>query len=515
MANKAPASRIFKNKIDLFYGGIADDIRIQKPELSQLISHFDIWSSPKKLQPYRSMEADENTAYKIVLFLYANSKLFGLGLVEGTGKAKVYEKSSDPITGSWTASSSGEDGSGSRSVVFFKEFHNYIYGSSAGTRLWYYGDITGTPSFGATAYAVGATAQGIITTDDFLLVPCANVVAKKDGAGSGPTNAWTSPLTLPSVYTVSDIYELGDLAYVACRPALPNSGLNSKVFIWDKISSDPSDVIDWGEGDLYILDEIEGELVGVSSVGGSSAFAIKARMSVRKWSGGNKARQSFELESDDLTLTIYGNHCKFKEGNRLVFGLKIKIGGTTYNQLFAIGRKTEQYPLSYSFDRMIDNDTALTGNINGLFKAGNYIFASHNDDGSVNRTNDQIDYTGITPTYISQKLTGEMEAGIDAHRRRKKLVMAGILCDPLTSGQSVSLYYRVNAESSWTLIRTLSTTNALQSEAGMADTNGDGTPDEDFKYCYEWQFKVTSAGGAKPTGIIYAISVDDADISSE
>jgi len=506
---------IYKDKIDVFFGGLSEDMRIQRPEISRLSSHLDIWTNPKRMTPYRAMEADQNTSdaakpYSLVMFRYFNSTVYALGIVSASAKVKIYQKTVDPITGQWSASTSGEDGGGSRSELCFIDFHNYLYGGTAGTRIWAWGDASGAPSFTGTAYTVSASAgsaQGLVTTDDLLLIPCGNVIAKKNGAGSGPTSDWSSPLTLPSMYTITDLCEYGDVVAIL---AAPTAGVgSSKLFIWDKVSQDPQNVIDCGEGQGKLVENIEGQLVVVMQVGGSSAFAIRAKLVVKIWEGGSKATQKFELQSDDNTLSVYGNHSKFLDGNRLYFSLKIKLEGVTYNQLFSIGRKTSSYPLAYSFDRLINNDTAVSGTIQGLLKLGDYCFVAYNQDGSINRTNDQAVYTNASPAHITQKLTGERQAGADAARKAKQLAMAGALFVPLTSGQSVSLYWRKDASTSWSLIRTVSTVGATRFEAGAED---DGT---EFGSYQEKQFKLVPAGGAEPTAIIYAFKVLAGDLISD
>lgn len=504
--------KIYKDNLDVYYGGISDDKNIQKPEISRATSHIDIWSGPKRMTPYRAMEADQNASdaakvFSIVMFRYLNAVMYGLGIVIGGAKAKIYEKTVDPITGSWAASISGEDGGGSRSMVCFMDFHDYLYGGSAASRIWAYGDVTGSPSFTSTAYSItnGGSAQGLVTSDDLLLIPCGNVMAKKNGAGSGPTDGWTAPLVLPDNFTIVDQCEFGDKVAVGAS----NISGNSKVFIWDKVNQDPEQVIDWGEGDLRILDNIEGQLVGVSTL--NTQISGGGKMVVRVWEGGSKANQKFELKGDENGggVVVYGNHCKLLDGNRLVFGVRFtSLEGVDYNQLFAIGRKSNLYPLAYTFDRRVNNDTAITNAIQGLYKIADCYFVAYQQDGSINRTNDQAVYVGVTATHITQKLDGSRQAGVDAIRKRKVLTMAGLLFEELTSGQSVSLYWRPDSKSTWRLIRTFSTVGEVSFEAGIQADSGD------FSNCRRFQFKATSINGAIITGIPYAFKVLDADVIS-
>ena len=499
-----PPRQIYRDIINAFYGGKSSDVRIQKLEQAFASSGFDIYTNPKKLTPIRSMSADEDLTFSIVSFLYENSTLYGLGVKVGGSVAKVYYKASDPISGSWTAATNGESASGARGSVFFKAFHNYIYGASAGSnRLWATGDITGSPTWTETAYSLTnlPTAQGIVTSDDLLLVPCKNLLIKKDGAGTGPTDTWSVALTLPSDVTMVDLIEVdANTVAIGCK-TVSGEGV-SRVYLWDKVATDIADYIDWGEGALGILDLIESELVGISVVGG----VLKGRLVIRSWSGG-KARVRFDMQSDDSVLTLYGNHTKVKIGNILHFGLKIKLDGVTYNQLAAVGRKTDEFPLAFSFTNLVDNDTAITS-VDGVGKYSDYIFIAHNANGSVNRTAATNLYAA-TATYISQRITGERQDA-DMVRRTKKLTMAGIICESLTSGVTYVLSARVDG-GSWAIVRTYTTASGYGFAAGQYE---DGT---EFQEGKEFQFKLTAVGAGAgvqplPTAIVYAYEDTGGDI---
>lgn len=518
---------IISEIINAFYGGISADRGIQQLETFGISQHFDTFSSPQKMTPYRAMEEDQNTSYEIIKVLYANSNVFGFGVVSGSGKVEVYKKNSDPITGSWAQMTHGADAGGARFKNCFLSFHNYAYGGAAGTRIWAC-DLTDVAAFTSTAYSGAGepVCNGIVTTDDFLIIPCASGIARKDGAGSGPTSNWSTFSIVPSSHTPVDICEIGDIVAIFAKPASGSLGVNSKIFLWDKVSQDPSQVIDLGNGDVVIGDEIEGELVAVIQVGGGTTFSIDPKLVVRSWSGGSKAQVAIEIPADSgtSTLSILGNHTKVKDGNKVIFGLSITLDGASYTQLATLGRKTPVYPLALTLDRLVDNDTALTGSIQGVGKAGDYIWVGHNGDGSLNRTNDQAVYTNATAVYISQKVNGETRVR-DAARRKKVLKSAGILCEKLTSGQSVSLYYRTDGATSWTLIRTYAYgDDALESpaivpgnvgfEAGVADVNGDGTSLLDFVNYHECQFKATATGGAEIMGIPYSWQFAGSEVSS-
>lgn len=493
----------YKDAINVFFGGRSADVRIQKLEQAQISSHFDIYTNPKKLTPYRAMEADETAALKIVSFIYAaNAALYGLGVVSGQAYVQIYKKVSDVIADAWTTVTGGASAAGTRSTRVFVEFHGYLYGLRNSNSIWCWGDFTGVPTFTeqalAITYTAGNEAQGLVTSDDLLLIPYGNKIARKDGAGSGPTNNWTAAaLTLPSDLIITDLVEVDSSnVAVATKPASGEG--RSRVYLWNKIDTDVNDFLDWGEGSLQLLDIIESEVVGISKVGS----LIRPRIVVRTWAGG-KSRVRLEVKADDNTLTLYGNHTKIKVGNVLTFGLKIKLDGTTYHQLASLGRQSDGFPLAFALAQQVDNDVAITS-IEGVGKYDEYIFVAHNNDGSVNRTNDQDIYTSCTATYITQRVTGERQS-LDLVRKDKQLMMCGVLCEPLPASTTISLYARVDG-GSWTLVRSYTTTGGMGFEAGNYN---DLT---DFGVGKEFQFKVTTVGaatGSKGEPIAITYSFDD------
>ncbi len=103
-------------KVTDFNGGIADDIRLATANSFAITKHFDIFSNPKRLTPYRSLEADTNDGststgmkqYLVRDFVYASAsaKLYGLGQ-NATGKTKIVQKA-DATTGNWSLPTSSE-----------------------------------------------------------------------------------------------------------------------------------------------------------------------------------------------------------------------------------------------------------------------------------------------------------------------------------------------------------------------------------------------------------------------
>src|ERR1035437_3224159 len=147
------------------WGGISDDKRSVGFKRGmffatgfQKSAHFDIFTDPSKLIPYRSLEVDENDGststgmlqYIILDFLYASAsaKLYGLGQT-GAGLTKIFYKA-DATTGNWTLPASSEGNGAVLNGCFF-EFKDYIWGFQGTNQIFKYGLLSGTPSITNTA----------------------------------------------------------------------------------------------------------------------------------------------------------------------------------------------------------------------------------------------------------------------------------------------------------------------------------------------------------------------------
>ena len=137
--------KVFEELINRFDKGILNDPRDTNPAGFSYSAHFDL-SNPHRLIPYRNTEANEDKTFAIKRFLYTNGKLYGLGEQAANDRPKIFEKASDPIADSWTASTSGEGSTGTSAAtnVFFA-YKNFLYGWRDNAAVFRYN--IGTPGF--------------------------------------------------------------------------------------------------------------------------------------------------------------------------------------------------------------------------------------------------------------------------------------------------------------------------------------------------------------------------------
>jgi hypothetical protein len=477
-----------------FNGGISDDARKPSVNEFQITRHFDIFSQPNRLIPYRSLEADTETSvsstdlkqYFVRDFVYASAstKLYGLGQT-GAGLTKILQKA-DATTGLWTKPASSEGNGAVQNGCFF-EYKDYLWGFQGTNQIFKWGLLSGTPSITNSAATVGATitsvANGIIAADGNAYMAYNNVIVRIAPGGTVTDSA----KTVPDTYKITSLANYGSYMAIGCSPKASFNG-QSKVFIWNLSSDLFAETIDWGEGDLRILEVVEGLLVGVSDLYLNNATgAGKGSMIIRGYTSG-----AAQVLKEIFTQALTGKTIplsKAIKNNRLFWAAKImtNAAGTTYNEgIWSFGRKNGGYNYALTLDVIDDN--VSTAGIQGFGTAANYFFIAHSNDGSVDKTNDAATYA-FTSVYETQIYDSGTPALV------KKLDECQIFTAPIPTGGAVTVKYKNNGDTSFTTIGTLSTVGALSRTFINIESTG-----ANFATHKEVTFRLESTGGAEVTG---------------
>ena len=480
-------------EINNFSGGVSDDPREANATKFQVAKHFDIFSNPTRLTPYRSLEADTNDGSTATgmkqyfvqdyVFASASAKLFGLGQT-GAGFAKVVQKA-DATTGNWSLPATSNGNGAVKNGCFF-EFQDTLWFMQGTTQLakWVIATniITNTVStLGATITSV---ANGVIASDANAYFAYNNVIVR---IAPGLT-VTDSAKTVPSSYKITSLANYGNYLAIGCAPISTFNG-QSKVFLWNLSSDLFQESIDWGEGELRILETIEGYLVGVTDrYLNNSVGAGRGSMIIQTYSGGTPqvVKEIFTQALTNKTIPLQ----KAVKNNRLFWAAKIMTNsaGTTYNEgIWSFGRKNVNYPFSVNLDIIDENVT--TSGIQAIGSAANYFFISHSGDGSIDKTNDAMTYA-FSSIYESQIINfGEVD-------NDKTLLSLKISFVKLPSGATVIAKYRVDGATAWTTIGTYSTVDTLSHTFLNIEASGDA-----FASGREYEFQITSTGGTEITDI--------------
>lgn len=489
-------SKVIEVKINTFAGGVSDDPREENGAKFQIAEHFDTFSQPHRMIPYRSLEADTNDGstatgmkqYFVKDFLYdsSSSKLYGLGQT-GAGNTKIVYKA-DATTGNWTlpANSEGNDTVQNGCLV---EYKDYLWGFQGTTKVWKWGLLSGTPTITDAAGTVGTTdaitsvANGVIAKDDNLYLPYNNYLVRVNAGGTVQDEV----LTLPSNFKITSLANYGNYLAIACAPVSTFNGV-SKVFLWNLTSDDVQEVIDWGEGELRILETIEGMLVGVTDRYLNNATgAGQGSMIIQVYQGGSPqvVKEVFTKALTGKTMPLQ----KAVKNNRLFFAAKImtNTAGTEYVEgIWSFGRKNVTFPFALNLD--IIDENINTDGIQAFGTAANYFFITHSNDGSIDKTNDTDTYA-FTSTCETQ-IFNFGDASV-----QKQLYGISLYCAPLPSGASITLKYKIDDDTTWTTIGTMNTTGQISHD--FVSLEGTGV---DFGAGKEFTFRIESDGGAEPSG---------------
>ena len=481
-------------EISDFQGGISDDPRKATSTEFQITKHFDIFSNPKRLTPYRSLEADTNDGstatgmkqYLVQDFVFASgsAKLYGLGQT-GAGLTKIVYKN-DATTGNWTLPSSSE-GNGAVKNGCFVEYKDYLWGFQGTNQVFKYGALSGSPSITNSVATVGASiasvAQGVVAKDDNLYLAYNNIIVRVNSSGT----VADAVLTLPTNFKITSLASYGNYLAIACAPSSTFNGV-SKVFLWNLISDDVQETIDWGEGELRVLDTVEGQLVGVTdrylnnAVGAGRGSMI---ISVLNGASPQVVKEVFTQALTGKTIPT----SKALKNNRLFFAAKIMTNsaGTTYNEgIWSFGRKNSGYLYALTLD-IIDENIDTDG-IQAFGTAANYFFIAHSGDGSIDKTNDAATYA-FTSIYESQTFN------FDDPFFDKRIDSLKVSFRKLASGETVTAKYRIDGATSWTTIGSEATDDATS--RSFISIESTDTP---FASGKEYDFRLESTGGAEITG---------------
>lgn len=485
-----------------FEGGISPELRNRQVRgilrrSFAFAKHFDIHRELGQLIPHKEFEDDVGSTFQLRKFLTIDGLLYSYG--QTSNKAKVYEKNdaADP-TSIWDEAPTGEDSTGNRDLGCFIAYKGVIFGGSATNRLWAYELSSNTFTTTAKSLTSYTTLrQGVVhPSDDILYIPHDNKITKKDDLTDSETVTanWTvGALVLPSSLQITSIAPYGEFLAIAARPVGGASG-RSRLFLWDRVSTDVTENIDWGDGNLELIGIVEGTLVGVSherfqdndSVGnGFTSITIKLL-------GAGNTPQTVKIINVPIDIAAnptvnITDHVEYK-GDKMFFGASIQVASAVYLQgLWSIGRKTIVDPLAVNLEYVNSNITPASQNIAGFFFWGDYTFMAYG--AASGNTTVERSANGVTSTEYSETAIFETDifTGGDSSQE-KGLKGTSVSYLPLKTGQQVILKYRKNEDvddGAWIEIFTRDADNELGHE--------DIVTIFDFN---EVQFRIESTGGA-------------------
>jgi hypothetical protein len=508
--------------INKFTGQISTDINKASSVDVAITQNFDVLSRSDCLLPMRGMEEMTQTGFYITDFIYGNfgtgigTNVLGYGVQSGetiNGEPELY-KISDTLPGTtWatalTTTGTPADDRNQAGTIFNNLFHlhkGYIYHAAGTAYIGTIGNIE-TTGQGATwsprAKNVSFTsfANGITHSKDGLMY-----TAYSNGSDSSAqsyiaqiTNNSTideDAFALPVGHTATSVSEYRDYVATALRGA--SSVGKSTVILWDRDPTNTlaSESVDWGDGQLNVIEQIDQTLIGVS-ISGTSSFDLYPKVTIKAWAGGEP------VVIDTLTTgntSVSLSTKKYKYNNVLYFALKANINGADRYSLFSVGKnKNGQFVVNG--DLRVNNEVAPTS-IDGFTRVGDVWYTSLNS-GTVTRT-----ATTYNVNSIYESLNNPNMPEADRHSK-KQLMGVQVVYDPLPVGAQVSVAYRTDNSGTYTTILDDTTTGSKQ----MYNTKTfDGVNYGEFNHGYDYSFRILSSGGAVVRSLTYKYQVSNTQI---
>lgn len=499
-----------KVTINKWDGGIENDPRNPREDIARTSTGFDSITNPRKLTPYRDSEDGDsagNTSKKVNFTIglwtpTGNYRLFSLGKQSGNSRAEVLMKdlttgaSNDLDDNTWATPANNTSSSGAFDEEMFIYYPKTakIYGMQ-GSRYVYEFTPDGSTGWNDTKYDYGSTASSISEAiihsgDGTMYFGIDNKVIVNDNG------TFSVGYTIDPRFKIVSVAEYGN--YLAVN-AVSKSGVeNSVVLLWNRDISITvaSEAIDFGEGDLKVVGQIGGALVGIT-LSGNSTTRFKNRVIFKYYEGGAPEAIKIKeliLDSDGTTQLVTANQ---KVDTRLYFMMMGLIDGVQRDGVWSITRLPDG-TFSINHERTPNNDTALSGGVLYYFQfVGDYLFQAYltSSTHDVSKTNDAESYTATSyrHTCINPKMP------LEDRRKNKDLRAVSLSTEPLPTNGQVVLKYRVDG-GAWTTIFT-------ETEDSSILTERDRSSGDNFSSGCEYEFAIESTGGAVVTDFTYHYEV--------
>ena len=463
-----------------------------------LTKHFDIFSYPKKLVPYRGNVSDDSgnvKTYDIERFLFCPTSygtgeaLHGYGVDAGTTNPKVwlYDDISSGLFNGFTIAKNNAVGAGTnrRTDVFFY-YKDYIYLFTGYRYLCRY-HSNGSDAFNDSYFDYTTTYSSVVQpvhhrADDRAYFFIDNKVYRlNDTTWEGVV------LTLPDNLEISACCEYGNYLAIGCTSKL-SLRKKSTVYLWDRDSSleTVSQRIDFGSGELKHLANLNNKLVGVVDYLLDNFYGLNNGKLIIKIASGNFSLPLKELNSDATFANVVSKD-NVVEDNKLYIPLKATLNGDTRLGIWVI----DEFG-TMTIDTL--EDSAIS--YQGIYKIGKMWLFAHSGDGSIDRTS----ISGYTDTSIYETLV--FNAGDSS--LSKKLIGVTVTTEKLPAAGQIVLKYRINGATSWTTIFTNTEDDSIEHSAINIESLGANLP-----VYKEIEFQVLSTGGAVFTGLYFQSEIID------
>lgn len=517
-----------------FGNGIAKDYTDVGVGECAISKHFDTVNFPNRLQPFRAMTSSGEPTTTLLggMILASNGSMYGVGTQSADPtKAELYKRTGYGGSDFWQRFTAPQTSSAIITESAGHYAFSVYYPQATGARKLFWSatntilfsdpdDAGGSLDSGALTFST--IGQGIVHPNNKkLYFPYQNsgtFIARHDGSAGAPfspsgtlnASAWnTSVLTLPSQYRAYCLSYYGDYLAIPLTTATIGVIDKSIVALWDITDETQTTFtsIPWGSEKLKVLNNLGGQLVGISEIAGNSSQFSQDMdgISIKAWAGGSEPTEIMKILVKRLTTTVPSavlhERVNYIQNGRLYFSMDLVGGGENYYGLWSVG-KNDSGRWTVVLERMATNTGTDTGVI-ACAAAGDFVTMVHTSNGTISTT---VNGNSLSNIFgATSVLNSGINPGMSQSDKGKRKQVVGIYCDylPLPADATIVFQYRVDTglDGAWTTIFTETTDSATRTER-IYDTNGNK-----FTIGVNYEFRITSTNGGVVTVYGYKYQV--------
>ncbi len=510
------------------FAGMSEDRYDDSGNKYGFTKHFDVLRHQKRLTPIRGMTTDTASTGIGNIIVAANGIMYGVGLdiPNNPTLGKLWARTGYGGSDGWASYIAGGVQTqlpGATGVydllVDWKDCGHVRSLHWAANNVLVCSDPVAASSVATSALTFASIGQGLVHPKDsnfyfpYKLAAGTTYIGKIVSNATPFTGLSATAFTLPSIYRAYCLSYYGN--YLAAPLANINGGAGgvngSEVQLWDLDTSltQPQEVIPWGEGSLKVCNNLGGILVGISE--GQRIYQGFVQDSdsivIRVWNGGPEPTVIHTIRATHLAASgqpscVINPRVNFIYNKRLYFSINVVPNDgkqpSRYG-LWSVG-KNAAGEWTVCQEMVATNANTETGVIAAAI-AGDFVSMCHTAEGTITFTTNGI--TGSAVFGASSVFESVVNQGMAEGDKvfYKKLMTIRVRCLPLPTGAQLTLKYRTDSDGStsdWTTATTAYTTTG--GVAFKAPLQADGSP---FKGGYNFEFQLTSTGGATPTAITY------------
>ncbi len=507
--------------ISNFHSGIADDKYSGGIGEFAITKQFDILTYPNRLQPLRVMTADTANTGIGNIQLFSDGLLYGVGL--NSANSRLWQRSGYGASDVWQhIPTTDQIGGAAPAYNLLVEYADV--GSSrtifwAETNVIRIGDKLGGSASASNSLTFTNIGQGFVhPKDKILYIPYDNKITLNNagtwnGGATIGSGTPTAAFTLPAQYQIPCLTNYGNYLAIPSFTAFGTGVNGSMVYLSDRDTSQTTfaESINWGQGQLKVLNNLDGVLIGISMTAptpGGNANQDSASIQIKGYSGGTEPFPIKELIAQHLPaisvpVVTINQRVNFVYKNRLYFSVNIVPTdgiSDSYYGLFSVGKNKVNGRYTVVLERMATQDGSETGVIAAAI-IGDFVSMCHTAVGTLTCTANGAAQYGATSVYESV-VNPEMPETEKTLKKQLMSVMVNTL--PLTSGQQVVMKYRVDTTGAWITVFTKTSTSP---DTNLVFYHSQKPASGQFTAGTNIEFRLESTGGAVITSFGYNYNI--------